>query len=115
VKLGMLTASLPGQARARSESRAGRPNTGMRRWRPPHGLTSATARSLQPTSMPRRSRKLMRTRSDPCPTMPGWSCRRWFDGVLSVEHEDPVWGGSEDRIEAGLEIARRTLRPLIIQ
>ena len=25
-----------------------------------------------------------------------------FDGVLSVEHEDPVWGGTEDRIETGL-------------
>lgn len=37
-----------------------------------------------------------------------------FDGVLSVEHEDPVWGGARDRIEAGLDIAFRTLRPLII-
>jgi sugar phosphate isomerase/epimerase len=37
-----------------------------------------------------------------------------FDGVLSVEHEDPVWGGTEDRIESGLEVARRTLRPLIV-
>ena len=25
-----------------------------------------------------------------------------FDGVLSVEHEDPVWGGTEDRIKTGL-------------
>ena len=38
-----------------------------------------------------------------------------FDGVLSVEHEDPVWGGTEDRIEAGLGIACRTLKPLIIR
>lgn len=38
-----------------------------------------------------------------------------FDGVLSVEHEDPVWTGTEDRIKAGLEIAHRTLRPLIIR
>jgi sugar phosphate isomerase/epimerase len=37
-----------------------------------------------------------------------------FDGVLSVEHEDPVWGGTEDRIRTGLEVAHRTLRPLII-
>lgn len=37
-----------------------------------------------------------------------------FDGVLSVEHEDPVWGGTEDRIETGLEVAYRTLRPLIV-
>jgi sugar phosphate isomerase/epimerase len=38
-----------------------------------------------------------------------------FDGVLSVEHEDPVWGGTEEKVEAGLEIAYRTLRPLIIR
>ena len=37
-----------------------------------------------------------------------------FDGVLSVEHEDPLWGGTEDRVEIGLEIAHRTLRPLIV-
>jgi sugar phosphate isomerase/epimerase len=38
-----------------------------------------------------------------------------FDGVLSVEHEDPVWGGTEEKIEAGLEVAHRTLRPLLIR
>ncbi|GAB6987233.1 sugar phosphate isomerase/epimerase family protein [Nocardioides pyridinolyticus] len=37
-----------------------------------------------------------------------------FDGVLSVEHEDPVWGGTEDRVKTGLEVARRTLSPLIV-
>jgi sugar phosphate isomerase/epimerase len=37
-----------------------------------------------------------------------------FDGVLSVEHEDPVWGGSPERVEAGLEIAHRNLRPLLV-
>jgi sugar phosphate isomerase/epimerase len=37
-----------------------------------------------------------------------------FDGVLSVEHEDPVWGGTEDKVEVGLRIAYRTLRPLIV-
>ena len=37
-----------------------------------------------------------------------------FDGVLSVEHEDPVWGGTEDRIETGLAVAHRTLRPLLV-
>jgi sugar phosphate isomerase/epimerase len=37
-----------------------------------------------------------------------------FDGVLSVEHEDPVWGGSEGRIRTGLQVARRTLRPLMV-
>lgn len=37
-----------------------------------------------------------------------------FDGVLSVEHEDPVWGGTPDRVRTGLEVAQRTLRPLIV-
>lgn len=37
-----------------------------------------------------------------------------FDGVLSVEHEDPVWGGTEDKIETGLLVAHRTLRPLLV-
>jgi sugar phosphate isomerase/epimerase len=37
-----------------------------------------------------------------------------FDGVLSVEHEDPVWGGSPERVEAGLELAHRHLRPLVV-
>lgn len=36
-----------------------------------------------------------------------------FDGTLSVEHEDPVWGGEAGRTLAGLRIAQRTLRPLI--
>jgi len=38
-----------------------------------------------------------------------------FNGVLSVEHEDPVWGGSDDKIQVGLEIAERTLRPLLVR
>jgi sugar phosphate isomerase/epimerase len=37
-----------------------------------------------------------------------------FDGVLSVEHEDPVWGGSPEKVEQGLEIAQRNLRPLVV-
>jgi len=37
-----------------------------------------------------------------------------FDYVLSVEHEDPVWGGTEERIETGLRVAHRTRRPLIV-
>lgn len=37
-----------------------------------------------------------------------------FDGVLSVEHEDPVWGGSDDKVEIGLQLAYRTLRPLMV-
>ena len=38
-----------------------------------------------------------------------------FEGVLSVEHEDPVWGGSESLVHAGLEVAHRTLRPLLVR
>ena len=37
-----------------------------------------------------------------------------FDGVLSVEHEDPVWGGTEAKVEIGLQVAHRTLRPLLV-
>lgn len=37
-----------------------------------------------------------------------------FGGVLSVEHEDPVWGGNEEKVKQGLLIAHRTLRPLIV-
>ena len=37
-----------------------------------------------------------------------------FDGVLSVEHEDPVWGGTPELVEAGLTIARNTLRGLVV-
>jgi sugar phosphate isomerase/epimerase len=38
-----------------------------------------------------------------------------FDGVLSVEHEDPVWGGSPELIEAGLRIAHNALRGLVVR
>jgi len=38
-----------------------------------------------------------------------------FEGVLSVEHEDPVWGGTEELVEAGLRIAYDTLRPLVVR
>jgi sugar phosphate isomerase/epimerase len=38
-----------------------------------------------------------------------------FDGVLSVEHEDPVWGGSEDKVRTGLRIAYKALRPLVVE
>ncbi len=37
-----------------------------------------------------------------------------FDGVLSVEHEDPVWGGDEARVKIGLAVAHRTLKPLLV-
>ncbi len=37
-----------------------------------------------------------------------------FEGVPFAEHEDPVWGGTEDRIEAGLQVTHRTVRPLLV-
>lgn len=37
-----------------------------------------------------------------------------FDGALSIEHEDPVWGGDPDRIRTGLEIGARTLRTHLV-
>ena len=37
-----------------------------------------------------------------------------FEGVLSVEHEDPVWGGTDEKVKTGLEVARRTLSPHIV-
>jgi sugar phosphate isomerase/epimerase len=37
-----------------------------------------------------------------------------YDGVVSIEHEDPVWGGSPERVRQGLVIAERTLGPLIL-
>jgi sugar phosphate isomerase/epimerase len=36
-----------------------------------------------------------------------------YDGVVSVEHEDPVWTGSVERVTHGLEQARDTLAPLV--
>lgn len=37
-----------------------------------------------------------------------------YEGVLSVEHEDPVWTGDPERVRAGLVLAERTLGPLLI-
>jgi sugar phosphate isomerase/epimerase len=36
-----------------------------------------------------------------------------YDGTISVEHEDPVWGGSSDLTRKGLAIAERHLSALI--
>ena len=37
-----------------------------------------------------------------------------YDGVCSVEHEDPVWGGTVEKVEIGLRIAAQTLQPLLV-
>jgi sugar phosphate isomerase/epimerase len=39
--------------------------------------------------------------------------RLGFDGVVSVEHEDPVWSGSTERVQQGLEIAHDNLGGLV--
>ena len=36
-----------------------------------------------------------------------------YDGVVSVEHEDPVWTGDAERVRRGLQYAERTLAPLV--
>lgn len=38
-----------------------------------------------------------------------------YTGDIAVEHEDPVWGGTLHRILHGMDIAARTLQPLIIR
>jgi sugar phosphate isomerase/epimerase len=37
-----------------------------------------------------------------------------FDGVVSVEHEDPVWSGTPERVKQGLSSAREALAPLVV-
>ncbi len=37
-----------------------------------------------------------------------------YRGVVSVEHEDPVWGGTEEKVLTGLAVAARTLTPLLV-
>jgi sugar phosphate isomerase/epimerase len=36
-----------------------------------------------------------------------------FDGIVSVEHEDPVWSGSRERVEQGLALAHDHLNGLV--
>lgn len=36
-----------------------------------------------------------------------------FNGTLSIEHEDPVWGGAEDKVKTGVAIAARKLRSVM--
>ncbi|MEU5366561.1 sugar phosphate isomerase/epimerase [Streptomyces sp. NPDC005925] len=36
-----------------------------------------------------------------------------YNGAVAVEHEDPVWGGTLEKTQQGLQIAAHTLRPLI--
>ena len=36
-----------------------------------------------------------------------------YQGVLSIEHEDPVWEGTTEKVKTGLRIAQRHLDPLV--
>ena len=36
-----------------------------------------------------------------------------YDGVLSIEHEDPVWSGTTEKVTHGLDLARRHLRQFL--
>lgn len=36
-----------------------------------------------------------------------------YAGTVSVEHEDPVWGGTPELVDAGLRRARRHLAPIL--
>jgi sugar phosphate isomerase/epimerase len=38
---------------------------------------------------------------------------RGYDGTVSIEHEDPVWDGAGERVEAGLRFGRATLARLL--
>ncbi len=37
-----------------------------------------------------------------------------YDKVLSIEHEDPVWEGSEDKVKTGLELGLKHLSQFVI-
>ena len=43
------------------------------------------------------------------------STRAGSTASLSVEHEDPVWGGTPELVEAGLRIAHNNLRGLVVR
>jgi len=37
-----------------------------------------------------------------------------YDGVISIEHEDPVWEGEEEKIKKGLILGKRHLSSFIV-
>ncbi len=39
---------------------------------------------------------------------------RGYDGVLSIEHEDPVWEGSEEKVKAGLRLGLKHLSQFVL-
>jgi sugar phosphate isomerase/epimerase len=37
-----------------------------------------------------------------------------YDQVLSIEHEDPIWGGSEEKIKTGLKLGLQHLKQFVV-
>ena len=37
-----------------------------------------------------------------------------YDQVLSIEHEDPIWEGSEDKIKSGLKLAFQHIKQFVV-
>ena len=37
-----------------------------------------------------------------------------YDNVLSIEHEDPIWEGSEEKIKNGLKLGLKHLSQFVI-
>ncbi len=37
-----------------------------------------------------------------------------YDSVLSIEHEDPVWEGSEEKVKAGLRLGLKHLSQFVL-
>ncbi len=57
--------------------------------------------------------------------MPGWGEIDWqqlisvliesgYDDVLSIEHEDPIWEGSEEKVKGGLILGQRYLSQFLL-
>jgi sugar phosphate isomerase/epimerase len=117
MKLGFLTACLPGDSLA-----------DIAAWAGGNGYTA-----LEVAAWPRRrGRDWEASHLDVEPWVSGWWRYRipglgevdWrrlidrlhhtgYDGVVSVEHEDPVWSGDPERVRRGLAVAERTLAPLV--
>ncbi|MBI3969806.1 MAG: TIM barrel protein [Chloroflexi bacterium] len=57
--------------------------------------------------------------------LPGWGIIDWpafltilydtgYDGLIAIEHEDPVWRGSEERFKRGLILAKQYLSQYLV-
>jgi len=57
--------------------------------------------------------------------MPGWGDVEWgpfisrliesgYDDVISIEHEDPIWEGTEEKVKGGLVLGQRYLSQFVL-